>query len=133
RVLALHARHRLEISLGIIAIALIVGVHAQPVHVAALIHLILADNRNIVFRLARNDAVVAAYAGIQINRHAPCVMRRPAIGWGLVVVRRIQRFVFLRLLFVEIRFFLVFLEGRGTNHWTVFVADIHRLVALRGG
>ena len=71
RVLALHARDRLEVRLGIIAIALIIGIHAQPVHVAAFVDLVLADDRNVVFRLAGNDAIVAADARVQINRHAP--------------------------------------------------------------
>src|SRR5262249_52313333 len=62
RVLALHARHRLEIRLGILAVALVVGVNAQPVHVTAPIDLLLAHDRYIVFRLAGDDAVVAADA-----------------------------------------------------------------------
>src|SRR5579872_2657808 len=33
RVLTLHARNRLEIRFGIIAVALIIGIHAQPMHV----------------------------------------------------------------------------------------------------
>src|SRR5204863_2456274 len=39
-VFALHARHRLEICLGIIAITLVISVHTQPVHVATLIDLL---------------------------------------------------------------------------------------------
>src|SRR4029077_16382908 len=73
RVFALHTRYRLEIRFGIIAVALIVGVHAQPVHVASDDDLLLAHNRNVIFRLASDNAVVAAYAGVEVDSHAPCV------------------------------------------------------------
>src|SRR5439155_26996921 len=115
---------------GIVAIALVVGVNTQPVHVTALVDLILADHRDAIFRLAGNDAVVATNAGIQINRHAPCVMRRPAIGWGLVVVRWIQGLVFPQLFFVEIRFFFIFLKRGSADDIAMLVAYIRRLIAL---
>src|SRR6185437_15260709 len=66
RVFTLHAGNGLEVSLGIVAIALVVDVHTQPVHVAALVDLLLADDRDIVLRLTRNDAVVATHAGVVI-------------------------------------------------------------------
>ena len=72
-VLALLARHRLEVSLGIVAVALEVGIDAKPVHVPSENRLLLAHDRNIVFRLAGDDAVIAAHAGIHIDRHAPRV------------------------------------------------------------
>ena len=131
RILALHARHRLEISLRIITIALVVSIHAQPVHMAALVDLILADHRNVVFRLARNDAVVAADTRVQINRHAP------RVGLSFVVVRwiAVKRLVVCRLIFVEsfAGFLLVFLKVLGANDRTMLVAYIHRLIALGGG
>src|SRR5262249_25206151 len=44
------------------------------------VDLVLADNRNIVLRLTREDASVAADAGVQVDRH------RPGVG-----VRRVVR------------------------------------------
>ena len=49
----------------------IVAIHADPVHFAAAHHLILTDDRNVVFRLAGHDTCAAAIALVQINRHAP--------------------------------------------------------------
>ena len=72
-VLALHAGHGLEVCLGIVAVALIVGVDANPVHVAAEDGLLLADDGDVVLRLAGDHAVVAADARVQVDRHAPGV------------------------------------------------------------
>src|SRR5207245_1929324 len=45
-VLALHAGHRLEERLGIIAVALVVGVNPNPVHVATKDDLLFTDHGN---------------------------------------------------------------------------------------
>src|SRR5262249_22464668 len=68
-VLALHTRHRLLYRPRLIFGADIVTVHAHPMHFPSAEHLIFADHRNIVFRLARDDARIAARAGGQIDRH----------------------------------------------------------------
>src|SRR5207245_10150542 len=52
RGLAVHARHRLEKDLRITHRAVEVAVHAQPVHFPAALHLVLADDRDVVLRLA---------------------------------------------------------------------------------
>ncbi len=62
RVLAMHARHRLERDIGLVGRSRIVAVDAQPVHLAAGEHLVLADDRHVVFRLAGDDAGLAADA-----------------------------------------------------------------------
>src|SRR5207245_7118576 len=121
-VLALHAGHWLEIGLGIIAIALVISVHAQPVHMPAFVDLLLADYRNIIFRLAGDDAVVAADARIQVNRHAPRIRLR------LVVVRRVHTFG--RRFLAEIGFFLVLLKRLREDDRTFLVAHVHGLIAL---
>ncbi len=51
----------------------VIAVHADPVHLAAAQHLILADHRNVVLRLAGDHAGVAAGAGRQVDRHAPLI------------------------------------------------------------
>src|ERR1700722_18472967 len=59
RILALHARHRLVIQLGVVPIAFKIAVHAQPVHVAPAGDLDLADHRYVVFRHASHHAGTA--------------------------------------------------------------------------
>ena len=44
RVLAVHARHRLDVRLGGIGASLVVAVDADPVHLAAAADLVLADD-----------------------------------------------------------------------------------------
>src|SRR2546425_691067 len=73
RVLAVHARHRLEVRLGMLGFAAVVRVDADPVHLTAAQHFGFSYHRNVVLRLAADDARVAADAGIDIDRHAPLV------------------------------------------------------------
>src|SRR5208282_4981246 len=75
RILALHARHRLEMGPGGVAVSLIVGIDPNPVHVAAFHHLLFADHGDVVLRLAGDDAVIATHAGVQLNGHSPGVGR----------------------------------------------------------
>src|SRR5207248_3684807 len=65
----------------------------------------------------------------QVNRHAPGIRLR------LVVVRRIESLVLLRLVLVEagVSFFLIFLQRFRADKRALGVADIHRLVTLRAG
>ena len=50
-----------------------IAVDADPVHLAAVQHLLLADDGDVVLRLAGHDAGPAAGAGSQIDGHAPAV------------------------------------------------------------
>src|SRR3954468_20574470 len=70
-VLALLAGHRLEHDLRLLGRAGEVAVHAQPVHLAAAAHLLVADDGYVVLALAGDHAGVAAGAGIEVDRHAP--------------------------------------------------------------
>src|SRR5207244_3255119 len=66
RVLALHARHRLEIRpVRGVFVAGEIAIHANPVHGATARHLLLADDGDVVFRLAGDDAGAATDAGRQ--------------------------------------------------------------------
>ena len=125
----MHAGDGLEKCLGIVAVTLVVGVDANPVHGAAQHSLFLADHGNIVLRLAGQDAVVAAHALVQINRHTPRIL------FLLVVVRGIECEPRGRLFFPrEVRLFPILLKTRLTDQRTVpAVRGVHGLVALRGG
>jgi len=68
RVLALHARDWLEIGFRIVAIALVVDIDANPVHVTPEQRLVLADHRDVIFRLTREDAVVASHALVEVDQ-----------------------------------------------------------------
>ncbi len=137
RVLALLARHGLEIRLGIVAIAgrliriLVVGVDTDPMHVAADGALFFADHRNVVFRLAGEHAIVAPHTGVQVNRHAPRVI------FLFIRIRLVEResgrgvfVLFLR----EVGIVAVFLERAfARQRAVVAVGRVHPLIALRGG
>ena len=119
RGLAVHARNGLEVGLRILDVALMVGVDAQPVHLAAAHHFVFADDGNVVLRLARDDARVAAVARVEIDRHAPLV----AAGFFLLVgEHRPQRR----------QFVLVFLQRceLSTWHGAHEIAPFHQVVVL---
>ena len=59
RIFTVHTRNRLKVGFGIIAVALVIRIHPQPVHVTAETHLLFANDCNVVFRLTRDDAIVA--------------------------------------------------------------------------
>jgi hypothetical protein len=63
RILALHARHRLERDIGRVGRARIVPIDAQPMHDPTGKHLIFSDHRHVVFRLAGDGAGLTADAG----------------------------------------------------------------------
>jgi hypothetical protein len=74
RVLAVHAGNGLDDDLGAAGrIAGEVPVDPDPVHLAPLRDLTLADDRDVVLALARRYARVAADARIQVDRHPPLV------------------------------------------------------------
>ena len=101
RVLAMHAGHRLERDVRIVGRPGIIAVDAQPMHDPLIEHLILADDRHVVFRLAGDDAGLAADAGVQIDRHRPGVAR--------VAVAGIKRFL-VSVLLEKMRVLLIFGE-----------------------
>src|SRR5207253_1982339 len=84
-VLAVLAHHRFMYHLGIfrklalvLVVAMLTGeiaIDPQPVHRPAMGDLQFADDRDIVLRLAGDDARAAAGAGIQIDRHSPLLRR----------------------------------------------------------
>ena len=74
RILAVHAGNGLEDHLRVAGrLAGEVPVHPDPVHLAPLRHLGLADDRHVVLALARDHARVAADARVQVDRHPPLV------------------------------------------------------------
>ena len=73
RLLALLTGHGLVEVGGLVDVTLVVVVDPDPVHLAADGDLTLADDGDVVLRLAGNHAGVAADARAQINRHTPGV------------------------------------------------------------
>src|ERR1019366_2278389 len=67
RVLAMHAGHRLVVDRRIALVALIIGIHANPVHGASAAHLVISHNGDIVFRLAGHHASAASGAGVEVD------------------------------------------------------------------
>jgi len=67
----MDAGHRLVRHPRVSGVTLEVAVQADPVHLSAFGHLLLADDRDIVLGLARHHAGVATDAGVQIDGHAP--------------------------------------------------------------
>src|SRR5690606_36785685 len=78
-VLALLAHHWLLTNLSVVLGPLEVAFDAHPGHLAALGDLGLADDRDVVLRLARHDASAAAAALVQVDGHGPLV---PVVGYG---------------------------------------------------
>ncbi len=97
-------------------------------HVAADDGLFLADDGDVVLRLARDHAVVAAHAGVQIDRHAPRVV------FFFVGIRFVKRESGRGLIFFgEGGFFAVFLKrGLADQRSMAAIGRVHALVALRG-
>src|SRR5208282_5210964 len=127
RILTLHARDGLEVCLGIIAVALIIGIDTQPVHVAADHDLLFANDRNVVLRLAGDGAIIAADAGVQINGHAPY------IGFFLVRIGLVQRqFRGWLFFFGEVWFLAILFETRRAYLRARAFGRVHGLVALSG-
>ena len=122
RVLAVMARHRLEVRPRRRQIAFEIHVDANPLHQAAHLHLVPSDHRNIVLRIAGRHARVAPHARVQIDRHAPRVLVVAIRGeHAFVRLRRPARHAFVR----ELRILPVLAQRR--------VADnpaIQRLIAF---
>ncbi|PYX22190.1 MAG: hypothetical protein DMG82_15295 [Acidobacteria bacterium] len=97
-------------------------------HVAPLHNLFLADDGDVVLRLACDHAIVAAHTGVQIDGHAPGIF---LLG---VVDVRVERQLARRLLFLrELRLLAIFLEARFPNQRPMCaVGRVHGLIALGG-
>ncbi len=89
RPLAVLAQDRLQQHVRCLRAAFVVAIDAQPVHLALMDHLLLADDGDVVFRHAGDDAGVAADAGIQVDAHAP---GGGAGGFSVVLLRLGLRF-----------------------------------------
>ena len=97
-------------------------------HVPAQGRLLLAYDRDIIFRLAGDDAVITAHARIHVDRHAPRVR---LIGVRIGLVQR--QFRGRLFLFSKIGFFLILLQGGCAYQWTRAGRRLHCLVALGRG
>src|SRR5580700_2408259 len=132
RVLALLARDGLEKCLGVIErvpfagrrivggrLGRVITVDTDPVHLAAAHYLVLAYDGNIVFRLTRHNASIAAIATVQIDGHAPGIA-----GVGEFLVKR----HFLGRLFIafvrELGVLLVFGECTGGQNLPAFHVEV---------
>jgi hypothetical protein len=69
RVVAVRAADRLHLHLRVALGLLEVPIDADPVHLAAVQHLVLADPRDVVLRLA-GDGAGAAGARVEVDGHA---------------------------------------------------------------
>ena len=123
RVLALHARHRLVVHLGIVALAFVVAIDSEPVHLAPAPHFVLADDGNVVFGHAGDDAGVAADAGVEIDGHPP--------GIAFVFEPRIEASCVRMLIFGlnKLRIAAELFEGAGADK----ITSLHHLVKLCAG
>ena len=144
---AMDAGDRLRNECRIVGIEIVVflrgeiAIHADPVHFAAAGDLILTDDRDVVLRLACDEAGVAAHAGREVDRHAPLVERVVDQCLAFAVFRlveidiwrgvRVVALLFdvgellLEAAFVVVRIDRGNLAGEG--------ASVHRAVLLRDG
>ena len=96
---AVHAGNRLLNDIRVLFGSLEVTVDTQPMHLAALDHLLATDNRNIVFALASNHAGIASSALGQVDRHAP--LRNVAVVW--IFFDHVHRFFPRRTVWPDLR------------------------------
>src|SRR5262249_50311107 len=124
RLLAVHARHRLEVELGGgLRRPGAVVVDAEPVHLPPPSYLLLAHHGDVVLRLAGDHAGAAADAGRQVDGHAPAVF-----GVGIGVIHRERRAGVARLLRQVLAvalggeggFGVVLRQGAGADHGPIF-------------
>jgi hypothetical protein len=108
-----------------------IAVNAHPVHLAAAQHLILADNRNVVLALTRDDAGAAADARVQIHGHAPLVQRRLLRLVERIRIKRLddRRLDAVKFFLREIRLLDEFFQVRLAHRRTAF----HGPMMLRAG
>src|SRR6202162_4717122 len=94
RVFALHAGHGLVIHFRIFEPSAEIGVHADPMHGASQHYLLLANHRDVIFRLASDHASVTTHAFVQIDGHAPGI----AVVFKAGIERKSGSGFFLRIL-----------------------------------
>ena len=128
RILAVLARHRLEVRLRSMQIALEVRVDPQPLHVASNLHLLAPDNRNIVLRIAAHDAGIAAHAAVQVDRHPPRVLNLQRRGIRLVVLPRIREERVVMRNFLTLRRIANLIDQRPTR--ATFMREVRVLLHL---
>ena len=85
--LAVHARERLDDDRRVLVRRCRpsrreVAVDANPVHLAVALDFVLADDRDVVLRLTRDDAGGAAGAGGEVDHHAPLELAIEQFGPG---------------------------------------------------
>ena len=85
---AMLAHNGLQRDLGVLRGARVVTINAQPMHLPAAAHLVLADYRNVVLALAGQHARRTADTGVQVNRHPP--LMQPVL-LGLIKGIRVKR------------------------------------------
>ena len=114
RLFALLAKDRLKIrAVGFTQIVTReISVDPEPVHFAASLDLLLADHRDVIFRLAGYDARIAADAGIQVDGHSPFVILFVLLFITLRS-RFVERFRSLVMLVADRRIFFEFLDIPG--------------------
>src|SRR5205807_8563789 len=96
--LRMHAGERLEErSFGFVFVAFVIGVDAYPMQLAAARDLFLADDGDVVFRLAGNYACVAADATVQVDRHAPRIAKTLILVIEILIKRELVQLFLLRL------------------------------------
>ncbi len=101
---------------------LVIAVDADPVHFAAAHHLILADDWDVVLRLASDHASVATIAFVQVNGHGPffavvgkfsfAFVQREFLGWEF------------RMLVRKIRILAVLLKRSGRENLPAFHVEV---------
>src|SRR5438093_9158305 len=115
---------RFRIVQRLFSLTLVIAVDADPMHLAAIGHLIFAHDGNVILRLASHRAGITTSTGIQIDDHAPSV----AFILILLIKRQTWRRGFPHLL-NEIRMLMVFLEGPNSDRLTPF----HAVMVLCAG
>src|SRR4029453_16164560 len=96
-------------------LAAVVAVDADPVHLTPAQHFLFPDPRDVVFRLATDDAGVAADAGIDVDRHPPLVALVFEVG-----IQRDRAWWRFKSLVHHFRILGVLLTGGGADHAASF-------------
>src|ERR1035441_775222 len=101
--------------------ASIIAVYAQPMHLTAAAHLILADDGNVVLALAGQHARGTADTGIEVNGHSPLMH---SVLLRLVEWIRVERLGARRRLQLhdlrEVRVLVILLEICLPHRWSPF-------------
>src|ERR1051325_5064914 len=128
RVLAVHTGDGHELrGLRVVVVAFEVGVNANPVHLAAALDLLLADDGDIVLRLAGDNAGVTADATGRVDRHPPGRFLTVIVLWikGILLARLV---LFIRRVLGLGLFQIIFQSVLAYDF-----AILHAEMQLRGG